>query len=128
VIEQCAERLPEACDIGEQDRLLVPAELRPGHLLDDLFERADPAGQGNKGIRHFEHLALALVHIARDDQAVCAFIGVFTRHQKIRDDASDLAFVRKDGCGQFSHHADSTAAVDEADAVVGKDLAEGAGG
>ena len=65
VVEQRAERLPEAFDVGDQDRLLVAAELRPGELLDQFLQRADAARQGDEGVGHLEHLALALVHVAR---------------------------------------------------------------
>ena len=44
VIDQLQERLPEAVDVGEQDRLGVAAELLPGQLLDQFFQRADAAG------------------------------------------------------------------------------------
>ena len=46
MVEQAAERVPEAIDVQDQDRLLVTPELRPGELLDQFFQRADAAGQG----------------------------------------------------------------------------------
>ena len=51
-------------DVGDQDRLLVPAELRPGHLLDQFLQRADAAGQRDEGVGALEHHPLALVHVA----------------------------------------------------------------
>ena len=68
VVEQRAERIPEAADIGDQDRLLVTAELRPGELLDQFLQRADAARQGHEGVGALEHDALSLMHVARDDQ------------------------------------------------------------
>jgi hypothetical protein len=49
--------------IGSQNSLIlaktiglaVSAELTPGHDLDDLFQRADAAGQGDEGVERFEH-------------------------------------------------------------------------
>ena len=55
VIEQGAERIPEALDVQDQDRLLVPAELRPGELLDQFLQRADAAGQRHEGVGAVEH-------------------------------------------------------------------------
>ena len=52
----------------------MAAELRPGHLLDDLLQRADAARQRHEGVRQLEHLAFALVHVARDDQPLRAFM------------------------------------------------------
>ena len=54
------QRVPEAGDVGEQHRLLVAAELRPGHLLDQLFQRADAAGKRHEGVRALEHQHLSL--------------------------------------------------------------------
>ena len=67
VFEQFDQRLPEAIDVGDQNRLAVTAELRPGQLLHQFLERADPSGQGDERIGALEHHALALVHVARDD-------------------------------------------------------------
>ena len=50
VLDQGQERSPIAGDIGDQDRLLVAAELSPGDLLDQFFERAKPARQGDEGV------------------------------------------------------------------------------
>ena len=62
--------------LASQHRLLVAAELHPGELLDQFFQRADAAGQRDEGVGHLEHLVFALVHVAGDDQArhalVCA--------------------------------------------------------
>ena len=66
-VEQHQQRIPEAVDVGDQDRLLVAAELRPGHLLDQFLERADAARQGDERVGAVEHRALALVHVAGDD-------------------------------------------------------------
>ena len=127
VIEQRAERLPEILDIGEQHRLPVAAELHPGHLLDDLLQRADAAGQRDEGVRHLEHLAFALVHVAGDDQVVLAAPRVLARHQEFGDDAGDLRRrASEHRVGELAHHADGAAAIDEADAVLGQDRAEGA--
>ena len=72
VVEQRAERIPEAFDVGDQDRLLVAAELRPGELLDQFLQRADAAGQRHEGVGALEHDALALVHVAGDDHLLRA--------------------------------------------------------
>jgi hypothetical protein len=75
MVEQRAERVPEPLDVGEQNRLLVATKLRPGHLLDHLFKRADAAGQGDEGVGLVEHALLALMHVAGDDH-LAARVGV----------------------------------------------------
>ena len=65
--QQRDQRLPEAVDVGEQDRLGVTAELLPGHLLDQFLQRADAAGKGDERIGVLEHQPFALVHVGRDD-------------------------------------------------------------
>src|SRR5580692_5213512 len=52
------QRAPEALDIDDQDRLHVAIELRPGHLLDQFLERADPARQGDERVGAVEHRLL----------------------------------------------------------------------
>jgi len=66
VSEKRQERFPETVDVGDQDRLFVPAELGPCHLLDELLQGADSPGQRDEGIGLLEHHAFARVHV-RDD-------------------------------------------------------------
>ena len=54
----------------------VSIELDPGQLLDEFFERADPAGQRHEGIGALEHQALSRMHVGHDDD----FLGLL-QHQ-----------------------------------------------
>ena len=67
MIDQRQQRIPEAVDVGDQDRLLVTSKLRPGHLLDQFFQRAEAARQSDESVGAVEHRALALVHVAGND-------------------------------------------------------------
>src|SRR5260221_1218712 len=127
MLDQGTKRVPKAFDIGKQDRLAVTAELNPGHLLDDFFECSDPAGHCHESVRHLEHLALTLVHVARDDQVVGAAHCMFARDQKFGNDAGHFAAVIEDGFGKCAHHSDGPSAEDEADAVFSKDCTESTG-
>ncbi len=69
-LEQSEQRVPIAVDIHEHDRLGVLAELRPGELLDELFQRAETAGQRHEGVGLDEHQMLALMHVVDHDQLV----------------------------------------------------------
>jgi len=67
MVDQRQQRIPVFVDIGDQDRLLVPAELGPGQLLYQLFERADAARQRHEGVgavEHFQHQAQILHSLA----------------------------------------------------------------
>ena len=68
--EEREQRPPETADIDDEDRLGVAIELRPGHLLDQLLQRADPARQRDEGVGAIEHRLLALVHVADDNHLV----------------------------------------------------------
>ena len=46
----------------------MTAELRPGELLDELLERAEPAGKRHEGVGLGEHQLLPLMHVVDDDQ------------------------------------------------------------
>ena len=48
----------------------MASELRPGHDLDNLLQRADAARHGDKGTRSVEHRMFAGMHVFGDDQLV----------------------------------------------------------
>ena len=102
----------------------MPAELRPGQLLDQLLQRADAAWQRHEGVRALEHDALSLMHVARDDQLLRVGKGPFPVGQKFRDDAGDPAALGERRRRDRPHQPDRPAAIDEADIVVGQDGAE----
>src|SRR5262249_30284025 len=79
------------------------------------------------GIRHFEHLALSFVHVARDDQIVSPAHRMFTRDQKLGNDSCHSAAVIKNRLGDCAHHADGATAENQPDAIFGENRAEGAG-
>ncbi len=94
--DQFQHRIPEAVDVGEDHRFFVPAELRPGHDLDDLLKRPDPTRQGDEGVGAFEHGVLALMHVTGDDQLVQLperMARRFHVDEKFGDDAGHLAAV-----------------------------------
>jgi hypothetical protein len=125
VIEQLDQRLPETVDVGQQHRLLVPAELRPRQLLDQLLQRADAAGQGDEGVGAVEHDLLALMHVAGDDHLGVASEGKLPRPEELRDHADDLAAALGHAAGDCAHQPGRAAAIDQCDVVVGHDPAEG---
>src|SRR5436190_5218887 len=73
LLYQRAKRIPELLHIENKDWFLMPTELRPGELLDQLFERADATRQGHEGVRALEHDSFALMHVARDDSLLHAY-------------------------------------------------------
>ena len=50
------------------DGLAMPLELNPGELLDELLQRADPAGQRDERVGAVEHDLLALMHVVDHDE------------------------------------------------------------
>ena len=124
VLEHGDQRVPIARDVGEQDRLLVAAELGPGELLDELLDRADAARQCDERIGMLEHQPLALVHVGGDDDLVGITEQPFLRLQELRDDAGDLAAVVVHRARDRAHQAGRAAAVDEPNAVACEDFAE----
>ena len=128
VIEQGDERIPVAIDIAQDDRLVVPVELRPGGDLDQFFERADAARQGHESVGALEHRHLALMHVGRDDQFVDVRQHPLARHQEFRDDAGHMPAGRQGRARHFAHQSQAAAAIDETDPFFGERLAEFAGG
>ena len=103
-------------------------ELRPGHHLDDLLERADAAGERDEGVGALEHDALPLMHVGGDDQLRHLLQHHLAVLEELRDDAGHLAAMGHDGAGDDAHQPDRAAAIDEADAGLGHVAAEPFGG
>ena len=122
VLHQFQHRVPETVDIGEDHRLGMAAELRPGHDLDDLLQRADTARQCHEGIGALEHHMFALMHVLGDDKLVQLSERMARRlhiDQKFRYDAGHFAAIGKNAAGNCAHDALGAAAIDEANAVFG---------
>ena len=102
----------------------MTAELRPRQLLDELLERAEPAGKRHEGVGSDEHELLALVHVVNDDQLLRLDQHLLALAQETRDDADDVAAVIEHGAGDLAHEAEAAPAIDEADAGSGKPLPE----
>jgi hypothetical protein len=77
--KQRQQRVPEAADIGEHDGLMMLLELRPGELLDELLQGAEPAGQRHEGVGLHEHQMLPLMHVVDHNQFMSFEQHVLTR-------------------------------------------------
>jgi len=102
----------------------MAAELRPGHLLNQFLERTQAAGQSHERVGALEHRALALMHVAGDDQFLREPPRPLSRSQELGDDAGHFAAVLDHGTGERAHQADRAAAVNQPHPVCGKDFAE----
>ena len=111
------QRAPEAADIGDENRLRVAIELRPGQLLDQLLQRADPARQGDEGVRPIEHRLLALMHAVDDEHFLRGVERVLLANEEGRDDPGHVAAGVERRPGQATHQPFAAAAVDEADPI-----------
>ena len=107
---------------------MCAAELRPGELLDQFLQRADPARQRDEGVGALEHDALALVHVLRHHDLAGALEHAFPHPQELGDDPDHLAAMRVDRVGERPHQPGRSTAIDEADAVFRQDFAEMARG
>src|SRR5262245_63678679 len=96
-------------DLGEQNWLTVAAELNPRNLFDHFLKSPDAARHCDKGVRQFKHLALALMHVAGDDQVVGAAHRMFARNEKLRNDAGHRSAALEHRLGTRPHPADSPA-------------------
>src|SRR5208282_2239207 len=66
VLEECDQRVEVAVHVEDADRLLMNTQRAPAQDLEELLERADPAGKGEEGRRLRRHQRLALVHAGDD--------------------------------------------------------------
>jgi len=104
----------------------VLAELHPGQLFDEFFERADAARQRYECVRHFEHLVLALVHVLGDDR-VCRMrrFRPLAIDEKGRDDAGDFRARIACRTRHRAHQSDAATAENETDLLFAEQRAEG---
>ena len=102
----------------------MSAELLPGHLLDQFFQRADAAGKGDECVGAFEHQPLAFVHVRRDDQLGQVRIHALAVGKKIGNDPGHGAAVIQHGFGDRTHQTDRSAAINEANTVLSEHLAQ----
>ena len=115
--EQREQGAPEAADIGDEDRLHVPIELRPGHLLDQLFQGAGPARQGDKCVGAVEHRLLALMHAVDNQHLLGGGQRVLLANEEAWDDSGHVAARGERRPSETPHQPFAAAAVDEADAL-----------
>ena len=98
--------------------LRVLVELRPGHHLDHLLERADAAGERDEGVGALEHDALPLMHVGGDDQLAaprCSITSRSLRNCGMMPVTSPP--LGQDRAGEDAHQPDGAAAIDQADAA-----------
>lgn len=67
-INQPQQRRPVAIDVEEDDRRIVQPSCRQVISSMSLLKGAHPARQNDEGVRHLEHLPLAVVHAVGDHQ------------------------------------------------------------
>ncbi len=87
MLQKRKERGPEISDIGNDNRLAMLPQLRPGQLLYEFFQRADAAGQCDERVSPFKHQHFPFVHIINDDQFIDVFQHFLFFRQKRRNNA-----------------------------------------
>ena len=69
MVEHLPQRIEKAVYVEQTHRLGVDAQLDPGDRLEQFFQRAETAGQGDEGVGQLGHARLALVHRLNDFDA-----------------------------------------------------------
>ena len=122
-IETGEDAVEEAVDVEDPDGVLVDGELAPCEDLEELVEGSEAAGEGDEAVGEVDHELFAFVHGADDahvgDPVVFEFAGV----EEVGDDAGDGAVGGERAVCGGTHHADTAAAVDHADAAGGEERA-----
>ena len=107
-----------AIDVGQAARLLVQLQrqLGPAQGLEDLFERTEPAGQGDASLRQLLHQLLALVHRVDFEELAESLVGELLIRQLPGNHADDEAAALEHSVGQHPHQSGARAAVHQPDA------------
>ena len=80
--------------------------------LEKLLQRSKTTRQNDEPIGQLSHQRLAFMHRVNDPQIRQARVGHFIG-QGLRDDANDLPARFEGAVSQFTHHANSRAAIDQ---------------
>lgn len=122
-VETGEDAVEEAVDVEDPDGVLVDGELAPCEDLEEFVEGAEAAWEGDEAVGEVDHELFAFVHGADDahvgDPMVFEFAGV----EEVGDDADDGAVGGERAICGGTHHADTAAAVDHADAAGGEERA-----
>ncbi len=124
MVEQRQQRVPVVLHVGQDNRLIVAPELRPGADLDQLLEGSHAPRQGDETVGVREHAHLALVHVGGDDELIDVGEHAFLVDEEFRYDSGHMAAGGKRRLGELAHEPEAAAAVNESDAAVGQQLAE----
>ena len=124
MIEQFHQWIPEPLQIGQNDRMGVAFELRPGHHFHRFFQRADAPRQRDKSVRHLEHPLLSFMHGLGDDQLADLVEPDFTLLEEFGDDTCDMPPVAQNRACDNPHEPDTASTIYQSDAGAGEDLAE----
>ena len=99
-VEEREQRLEEAVDVEEHDRLGEQAELVPGQHLERLVQRSVAAGHGHEAVGQLGHPGLALVHRVDDVQLGEPLVGDLGPDEVAGDDPVDLTAGGEHGVGE----------------------------
>ena len=110
--------------IDQQDGAEKLAEPLEGHGLEQLFEGAAAAGQGDDSIGIFQHSGLAGTHVLDDFQRREPLVTGFYPGQEFGNDAVDFGARRQRTLSHRAHQAMSTTAVDNGQAGPTEGLAQ----
>lgn len=121
-LDQREQRIPEAVDVHEDQRLRVEAELALDQDLGELFQRAEAPGQGDEGVAAVGEGGFPAPHVADGVEHVQPLVR--DARERVEDDPLDAAAGIERGVGDFAHEPDVGAAVHEEPTVCRDALTE----
>ena len=99
VVDELNEGVVIVIDIEDADGLGLITELAPGEGLEQFFERAQAAGQGDERVGELGHGGFAGVHRVDDHEFADAFVHHARHIHRVRDDANGPSSSRQHGIG-----------------------------
>jgi len=112
MVQPFQQRVEEAFDIEQSDRLLVYAELPPSEDLAQLLGSAKPARQGDKGVGQRSHQRLSFVHRIYDVKPAQAGVRDFLCDQGVRYHSDNLASSGQGCVRQRPHQTGASPSID----------------
>ena len=104
LLQKRLQRMVVTVQVVEDARRVQMLQRHLGHDLCDLLQRSRAAGEGDKGIAEFDHLALALRHVLGHDELSQAVMLEFALDEAARLDAGHFSAGAQNAVRDRAHH------------------------
>lgn len=112
-LEHLEKEAPIAGRVDDDNGFVVMAELSPGELLDELFERPHASWKRNKAVGEPEHQHFPLMKAGGDEALIDVFERIFDLKQRRGNDPGYMAAMIQHALRDGAHEPIAASAIDK---------------